>query len=62
VPVTAALLILALPGFARDPGGAAIPLTSHIGLASPRTTKTADSRTLPGARDTSDYLGRALLA
>jgi deferrochelatase/peroxidase EfeB len=38
--------IHATPDFARDPSGAVIPLTSHIRLANPRTTQSADSRIL----------------
>ncbi|NIH83943.1 iron uptake transporter deferrochelatase/peroxidase subunit [Amycolatopsis granulosa] len=32
------------PDYALDPAGAAVPLTSHIRLANPRTPRTADSR------------------
>ena len=38
--------ILAKPNFPADPTGAVIPLTSHIRLANPRTTQSADSRIL----------------
>jgi deferrochelatase/peroxidase EfeB len=37
---------LDVPRFAADPAGAAIPLTSHIRRANPRTPQTADSRIL----------------
>ena len=36
----------AVPDFAADPVGAAIPLTSHIRRANPRTPESADSRLL----------------
>jgi deferrochelatase/peroxidase EfeB len=35
-----------VPDYARDPGGAVIPLTAHMRLANPRTARTAPTRIL----------------